>query len=148
MAALIFFGSSRSEFGPPAAVATPPPSVIERVEGAAARLGAAAFPPSEHSRVHVAEFGILGLFLAGALLFERLRSARAAALAVAMSVVYGGLDELHQLFTPGRSTEFGDVLRDASGAAIGVLVAVCLAATLRRAPRAPSRNRFGNRIRP
>lgn len=34
--------------------------------------------------------------------------------------LYGGLDELHQLFIPGRSCDIRDLIADVSGALIGI----------------------------
>ena len=42
--------------------------------------------------------------------------------AVLVAVVYASTDEFHQLFVPGRSGQFIDVLIDGIGALIGVLI--------------------------
>jgi VanZ family protein len=57
---------------------------------------------------------------------------RSAAIAVAIAVVFGALDEWHQRFIPGRSTEFADWLADSAGAVVGALV--CVAVARRRTP--------------
>ena len=54
---------------------------------------------------------------------------RAAAIAVVFAMVFGAVDEWHQRFIPGRSTEFADWRADTIGAFVGALVC---AATLRR----------------
>ena len=53
----------------------------------------------------------------------------AAAIAVAVSLVFAAADEWHQGFIPGRSTELADWHADALGAVIGALTA---AAFIRR----------------
>ena len=44
---------------------------------------------------------------------------RSGALAVAFSVLYGMSDEFHQMFVPGRTAAWDDVLADLNGALIG-----------------------------
>ena len=46
----------------------------------------------------------------------------AAAVAVGFAVLYGVSDEWHQSFVPGRSPDARDVLADAAGALVAVLV--------------------------
>jgi len=53
------------------------------------------------------------------------------AAAIALSLVYGISDELHQMFTPGRSPDIRDVIADTIGAAVGVGVVGALAALWR-----------------
>lgn len=55
----------------------------------------------------------------------------AAIAAVLMSALYGGVDELHQSFVPGRSSSLLDLLADALGA--GACVGAWL--LVRRSPR-------------
>jgi VanZ family protein len=43
-------------------------------------------------------------------------------LAVALGVLYGASDEIHQRFVPGRSSEVGDFVADALGVAAGVFI--------------------------
>ena len=57
---------------------------------------------------------------------------RAAVIAVAISVVFGALDEWHQRLIPGRSTELADWYADSAGAVVGALA--CVAILRRRAP--------------
>jgi VanZ family protein len=57
---------------------------------------------------------------------------RAAAIAVVFAMVFGALDEWHQRFIPGRSTEFADWRADAFGAVVGALI--CVATLRRRSP--------------
>ena len=56
---------------------------------------------------------------------------RAALIAVVFAMVFGALDEWHQRFIPGRSTEFADWQADSLGAVVGALAAVVI---LRRRP--------------
>lgn len=44
------------------------------------------------------------------------------ALSILLSVIYAGIDEMHQLFVPGRSGEINDVLIDSTAAITGVVI--------------------------
>lgn len=62
-----------------------------------------------------------------------LRTLRKAALvAWGCAALYAATDEFHQLFVPGRAGLFTDVLIDATGAAIGLLVAGSIIALAKR----------------
>ena len=43
-------------------------------------------------------------------------------LSISLAVVYAGIDEMHQLFVPGRSGEINDVLIDSVASVTGVVV--------------------------
>ena len=45
-------------------------------------------------------------------------------IAMAAVIAYGLSDEMHQMFVPGRSAEFGDLIADALGGALGVFLAL------------------------
>lgn len=51
---------------------------------------------------------------------------RAALLAVAFAMLFGALDEWHQQFIPGRSTELADWRADSIGAVVGALGALVM----------------------
>jgi VanZ family protein len=51
---------------------------------------------------------------------------RAAAVAVALAVAFGAIDEWHQRYIPGRSTELADWHADSIGAVTGALLATFL----------------------
>ena len=44
---------------------------------------------------------------------------RTAVVAVLVSVLYGASDEVHQMFVPGRTAAWDDLLADAVGACVG-----------------------------
>jgi VanZ family protein len=60
-----------------------------------------------------------------------------AAAVAAIGIVYGGSDEIHQLFVPGRSSDVRDWIADSLGVATGV--ALCLPYFARRLRAARSR---------
>jgi VanZ family protein len=67
----------------------------------------------------------------------------AAAGAVALSAVYGGLDELHQALVPGRFPSAGDWLADVSGALAATVVLAVLARLRQGRARAARTTRTG-----
>lgn len=69
--------------------------------------------------LHMLAYAILGalaLFGVRSLAFSSPK--RTAAIAFAMSALYGAVDEVHQSFVPGRSSSWLDLLADTMGAAI------------------------------
>ncbi|ANU20014.1 hypothetical protein BBI15_07210 [Planococcus plakortidis] len=69
---------------------------------------------------HFFAYLVLGLLFAGALGKSGMGLQRALFVAFALSALYAASDEFHQLFIPGRSGEFRDVLIDSAGAATGL----------------------------
>ncbi len=59
------------------------------------------------------------------------RGTRALVLAVAIATSYGALDELHQRFTPHRSSDPADLLADFVGACLGAAFAALVAMWVR-----------------
>lgn len=53
-------------------------------------------------------------------------SGRRRALILFGLLIFGGLIEVLQLFVPGRSAEWGDLLADVIGIACGALIAACV----------------------
>lgn len=71
---------------------------------------------------HVAEYAILALAYWRGLTYTRPATWRLAALAVGMAVAYAITDEVHQSFVPGRLATPTDVVIDAVGASLGIIV--------------------------
>jgi VanZ family protein len=84
--------------------------------------------PGADKVAHVIMYGVLGWLAAVALQGAR-RVFLAHAAALAGIAVLAALDELHQLFIPGRSADLADWLADMTGA---VLVLLISAMALRR----------------
>ncbi len=95
---LIFFLSSRSRF----------PIIPSRI-------------PYGDKVCHCIEFAILGYLLMRAFIHEdgSWISRNALLLAVAIAIVFGLSDEVHQLFVPLRRLDIFDLMADSLGAAIG-----------------------------
>jgi VanZ family protein len=81
---------------------------------------------------HLLAYGVLG----GLLLFALARAGRPrwpqALAAWVLSVLYGATDELHQAFVPDRSGRVDDLVVDAIGAAVGIVLAWAALSTIRR----------------
>lgn len=99
-AGLIFFLSSRSNLGLPLA-----------------------FPHAD-KLLHAGAFGVLAFLVAWGL--RRACPAwplvRPLLIALLVTVLYGGLDELHQHFVPGRTSDPFDLLADGTGGLAAVLL--------------------------
>jgi VanZ family protein len=78
--------------------------------------------------VHFLVYGLLGILFLLPLAEGRWSgvTARTAVLAVVFSMVYGISDELHQRFTPDRTSDALDVIADTIGAGVAVLCVVAL----------------------
>ena len=77
---------------------------------------------------HFSLYFLLGgfVFMIFHTLFSRWKNLKKIGCVIAFSALYAGLDELHQLFVPGRSARFTDVLLDSLGALTGSIVCLCL----------------------
>jgi VanZ family protein len=71
---------------------------------------------------HFFEYGVLGILVVRALYAYGVGEKRALAWGVLACMVYGAADEIHQLFTPGRSSEIWDFVADAVGSTAGAFL--------------------------
>lgn len=76
---------------------------------------------------HLTEYAVLGLFFWNAWRKPVPKDPRPwrwseAAIALAFSAAYAATDEFHQSFVPGRQGQATDVLIDATGAALGLIL--------------------------
>ena len=73
---------------------------------------------------HFTEYAILGaLFYLNLIQFPKLNShIKKLLLPILFSFLYAITDELHQVFVPGRSAQFRDVLIDTLGASFGAII--------------------------
>jgi VanZ family protein len=91
--------------------------------------------PMRDKLIHTIEYAALALFVAHAAVRtwpDRTR-ARLAAVAILIAGAWGVLDEIHQAFVPGRSSEIADVLADVLGASVGATARLVLSAVRARA---------------
>jgi hypothetical protein len=77
--------------------------------------------PFRDKGVHATEYAVLAFLLGHACVrtFERHPRWRVAVVAVFLTVLWGFLDELHQAFVPGRSSDVLDLVADTIGAVMG-----------------------------
>ena len=68
--------------------------------------------------IHFLEFGMLGILLTRAVYLSDSGSRGRYWACILAAALYGGFDELHQLFVPGRSVELGDFAADCIGALV------------------------------
>jgi VanZ family protein len=73
---------------------------------------------------HLLAYSVLGILFLFPLAEARLAlvTPRTGAIAVVLATLYGAFDEIHQIFTPGRSPDVRDLLADFLGATVGVVV--------------------------
>ena len=125
-AGMIFFFSTQSGEASGSLSAFLTKFIIRTVEGGgaaeAAQPGVLLFVEKlVRKAAHVAEFALLGFFLrmlAGA--YDLRRPTRWCFLA---GMVWAALDEVHQLFVPGRGGMWQDVLLDGCGVLAGIVMA-------------------------
>jgi len=71
---------------------------------------------------HFFEYGVFGILVVRAFYAYGVREKRALAWGVLICMLYGAADEIHQLFTPDRSSEIWDFVADAVGSSAGGLL--------------------------
>lgn len=81
-------------------------------------------PPFPHFDllVHGILYGVLGLLLHRAISRGTRLRKRGWSVAFVVALAYAIIDEVHQLWIPNRSFALGDILADAAGAALGILL--------------------------
>jgi VanZ family protein len=87
------------------------------------------FPAPWDKLAHLLTFAVVGM---AAGLASGMRGWRVALCCVAGALLVGGMDELHQMFLPGRTASWSDLAADAAG---GLLGAAALAVLRRLAGR-------------
>lgn len=71
---------------------------------------------------HATEYAILGMLVSGTAYAYGVCGKKVVRYAWILATIYAATDEFHQLFVPGRSGQFRDVLLDSTGAAVGILI--------------------------
>ena len=71
---------------------------------------------------HMIIFGVLGVFVYLFCKSLRLRDADAIIIALVFCALYGGIDEFHQMFVSGRTSQFVDVCVDEMGVVISMII--------------------------
>lgn len=70
---------------------------------------------------HMSEYAVLSILIYGALTVNEVKRKLKKYIVLLMVFLFASSDEFHQLFVPGRSGRFTDVLIDTAGCAIGIL---------------------------
>jgi VanZ family protein len=94
--------------------------------------------PFQDKGAHFIEYGVLGFLYSYALTryFPQWKGLRVFLVTCLLASVWGGLDELHQAFVPGRSSTLSDVCADALGALLAAsLYQLVASVALRRSTR-------------
>lgn len=79
---------------------------------------------------HIGAYFVLGILLLILLKEYGLAVKKMIFISIGIAMLYACTDEIHQMFVPGRSGEVRDVLIDAAGAAVGVVVYAALSSRL------------------
>ena len=79
------------------------------------------FPAPWDKLAHLLTFAVIGM---AAGLAGGLRGWRMALCCVGGALLVGGMDELHQMFLPGRSASWADLAADAAGGLLGAAMLV------------------------
>jgi VanZ family protein len=86
-----------------------------------------AYIPFMDKAIHLIEFSVLGFLLSfGCFLSSRFRLKLKIYLTLLSGTLLGALDELHQYFVPGRSTEILDWIADVLGILVGLFIFISL----------------------
>lgn len=84
--------------------------------GGAQPVAVGLFPAPWDKLAHLLTFAVVGM---AAGLACSMRGWRMALCCLAGALLVGGMDELHQIFLPGRSASWGDLAADAAGGLLG-----------------------------
>lgn len=81
---------------------------------------------------HMTEYAVFTCFVLIGFYACGQRGAMLYVMGLAVTFLYASSDEIHQLFIPGRSGQFTDVLIDTSGGLAAILVVMAAAARIRK----------------
>lgn len=76
--------------------------------------------------MHGVVFFVLGMLVQNAVRQSGARGVKAVAATLAVCVLFGITDEIHQIFVPGRAFEVSDLVLDTAGSALGIGVILAL----------------------
>lgn len=91
--------------------------------GGAQPVAVGLFPAPWDKLAHLLSFAVVGM---AAGLAGGMRGWRMVACCLAGALLVGGMDELHQLFLPGRSASWADLAADAAGGLLGAALLAVL----------------------
>jgi VanZ family protein len=76
--------------------------------------------PNIDKAAHLGEYTIFSFLLTRAFVLSFI--GKASLFSWLLLVLYGGMDEIHQLFVPGRACDIKDFITDIAGAVLGILL--------------------------
>ena len=91
--------------------------------GGAQPVAVGLFPAPWDKLAHLLTFAVVGL---AAGLAGGMRGWRMALCCIAGALLVGGMDEVHQMFLPGRTASWADLAADAAGGLLGAAVLAAL----------------------
>ena len=91
--------------------------------GGAQPVAVGLFPAPWDKLAHLLTFAVVGM---AAGLAGGMRGWRMVACCLAGALLVGGMDELHQMFLPGRSASWADLAADAAGGLLGAALLAAL----------------------
>ena len=80
---------------------------------------------------HASIYFVLAILIVIALYISGLRDIRAYLVAILICFLYACTDEFHQVFVPGRTGQFKDVIIDTIGGAVGIILMMAMSSMAR-----------------
>lgn len=81
-----------------------------------------ALDPAVQNLLHIPVYGTLAFLWLNFFWNSKIRAAKAICFSLLITIGYGGLDEIHQMFVSGRYAGFSDIFRNTFGACLGTLL--------------------------
>lgn len=81
---------------------------------------------------HFSEYTIVGILLMSLISTYNLRQKNRFLISIGIGFLYACSDEFHQLFVPGRSAQFTDVLIDTAGVCMGCFIIYLILLVIKR----------------
>lgn len=73
---------------------------------------------------HFSIYTVVGILLMALMSTYNLSNKKRAIISEIIGIIYASSDEIHQLFTPGRSAQITDVMIDSMGVLLGILLVI------------------------
>lgn len=81
---------------------------------------------------HFSIYASLGIFSSAMMCTYRMKNLKRFLISLSICACYAAIDEIHQLFSSGRSCELRDVIIDSIGAAVGILLTMLIFTIINR----------------
>lgn len=97
-------------------------TIVDFIESLGSSLGEDVLTFLTRKAAHIFVYFVLGILVYNLLHTYGMTAKKTIVLSVLIAFGYASFDEIHQLFIPGRSGEFRDVLIDTTAASVGVVL--------------------------